>query len=52
MERVRKAVTKCIREAIRRIGKQHPALGRHLQNAIHTGYCCWYSSERPITWTS
>jgi hypothetical protein len=52
MERVRKAVTNRIREAIQRIVKQHPDLGHHLQNAIHTGHYCWYSSERPLTWSS
>lgn len=52
IERLRKAVTNRIRDAIQRIGKQHPDLGRHLRNAIHTGYCCWYSPERPVTWGS
>jgi hypothetical protein len=52
MERVRKAVTNRIHGAIQRIGKQHPDLGRHLENAIHTGYFCWYSPERPVTWSS
>jgi hypothetical protein len=49
IERVRKAVTHRIREAIQRIDKQHPDLGHHLQNAIHTGYYCGYSPERPVT---
>jgi hypothetical protein len=52
MERVRKAVTNRIRVAVQRIGKQHPDLGHHLQNAIHTGYSCWYSPERLVTWSS
>jgi hypothetical protein len=50
-ERVRKAVAKRIHDAIDRIAKQHPDLGRHLQNAIRTGYSCWYSPELPVTWT-
>jgi hypothetical protein len=52
MERVRKAVTKRIHDAIDRIAKQNTYLGRHLRNAIHTGYYCWYSPEIPVTWTS
>jgi hypothetical protein len=51
MERVRKAVTKRVHDAIDRIAKQNPDLGRHLQNAIHTGYFCWYSPERPVMWS-
>jgi hypothetical protein len=51
-ERARKAVTWCIHDAIDRIGKQHPDLGHHLHNAIHTGYSCWYSPERPVTKSS
>jgi len=49
-ERARKAVTKCMREAIDRITKQHFALGRHLANAIHMGFHCCYSPEPPIRW--
>jgi len=52
MERVRKAVTRRIRDAIDRIAKQNPFLGRHLHNAIRTGYSCWYSPELPLTWTA
>jgi pimeloyl-ACP methyl ester carboxylesterase len=52
IERVRKAVTKRIHDAIDRIAKQNPYLGRHLHNAIRTGYFCWYSPEFPVTWTS
>jgi hypothetical protein len=52
MERVRKAVTNRIHEAIGRIAKQNPYLGRHLHNAIRTGFFCWYSPEFPVTWTS
>jgi len=49
-ERVRKAVTKCIREAIDHIAKQHPSLGRHLRNAIQTGFYCSYSPESAVSW--
>jgi hypothetical protein len=52
MERVRKAVTNRIHDAVDRIAKQNPHLGRHLHNAIRTGFSCWYSPELPISWTS
>jgi hypothetical protein len=52
MERVRKAVTNRIREAIERIAKQHPSLGRHLRNGIRTGFSCSYSPDSPVSWTS
>jgi hypothetical protein len=49
-ERIRTAVTNCIRDSIRRIAKQNPALGRHLSNAIRTGLLCWYSPENDDSW--
>jgi hypothetical protein len=52
MERVRKAVTNRIHGALERIAKQHPSLGRHLHNAIRTGFFCLYSPEPPVVWTS
>jgi hypothetical protein len=52
MERVRKAVTNRIHDAIEHIEKLDPALGRHLHNAIRTGFFCWYSPESPVLWTS
>ncbi len=51
-DRARKAVTKCIREAIERITKQNFALGRHLANSIRMGFYCSYSPEPPIRWQS
>jgi hypothetical protein len=51
-DRLRKAVTKCIREAIDRVSKQHPSLGRHLGNAIRMGFYCIYSPEVLIPWQS
>ena len=45
-DRARKAVTSRIRETIDRIGKEHPALARHLENAIRTGTFCSYDPER------
>jgi tetratricopeptide (TPR) repeat protein len=49
-DRVRKAVTKCIREDIARIGRHHESLARHLANAVRTGTFCVYIPERPTVW--
>lgn len=49
-ERIRKAVSNRIRDAQTRIAKEHPALGRHLANAISTGSFCSYAPDRPIRW--
>jgi len=50
IERMRKAVTNCIRDSIVRIAKQNPALGRHLSNAIRTGLFCQYLPENDVSW--
>jgi hypothetical protein len=49
-ERVRKAVTKCIRDAIAKIAEFHDDLGRHLRNAVRTGTFCAYVPEQPVDW--
>ncbi len=49
-ERARSAVTWRIRNTIRRIASAHPALGRHLDNAIRTGTYCTYQPETPVDW--
>lgn len=41
-ERARLLATKCIKAALRRIGAAHPALGRHLEASVRTGYFCAY----------
>jgi hypothetical protein len=38
-------------EAIGRIERAHPALGRHLQASIRTGVFCSYTPERDVHWT-
>lgn len=43
VERARKAVTARIRDAIRRIGRVDPALGRHLEASVSTGVRCTYA---------
>jgi hypothetical protein len=49
-ERVRKVVTNQIRRALGRIRAEHPTLGLHLENALHTGIFCCYTPERPVAW--
>jgi tetratricopeptide (TPR) repeat protein len=49
-ERARKAVTERIRDAIGRLARENPALGRHLKASIRTGTFCSYTPERPVTW--
>jgi hypothetical protein len=49
-ERMRKAVKNRIHDAIDRIAKQNPVLGRHLSNAIRTGLLCRYSPENAVPW--
>ena len=51
-ERVRSAVTKCIKKAIQKIGEAIPSLGWHLAARIKTGYFCSYNPhpDRPIAW--
>ena len=51
VERARKAVGNRIRDAIARIADDHPALARHLRNAIRTGVYCSYAPDRDIRWT-
>jgi tetratricopeptide (TPR) repeat protein len=50
VERLRKAVTARVRDAIRRIDAVHPALARHLSNSIRTGTFCSYRPEQPVVW--
>jgi hypothetical protein len=51
-ERARSAVTKCIKRAVREIGKAIPSLGYQLAASIKTGYFCSYNPdpERPVAW--
>ena len=51
-ERARSAVTKCIKKAVREIGKAIPSLGYHLAARIKTGYFCSYNPhpDRPVAW--
>ena len=49
-ERIRKAVSKAVGEAIAAIQREHPALGQHLANSIQTGTLCRYQPERLVSW--
>lgn len=52
-ERARLSVTKSIKTALRKIGKNHSALGYHLTTSIKTGTFCSYTPDptHPISWT-
>jgi hypothetical protein len=49
-ERARKAVSARIRDAIARVERAHPALGRHLRQAVTTGTFCSYTPDTPTRW--
>ncbi len=51
-ERARKAIYRRVTDALRRIEKSHPALGRHLRHSVHTGFYCSYAPERELRWTT
>jgi hypothetical protein len=38
------------RYRIDRIGKEHPSLARHFENAMRTGTFCSYQPDRPVRW--
>ena len=49
-ERARSAVGWRVRAALRQAAEAHPALGRHLQNAVRTGTWCSYRPETAVSW--
>lgn len=51
-ERARKAVSKCLRDTIRKLIDLHPELGRHLENSVRTGTFCSYRPEHAVEWSS
>ena len=51
-ERARKAIYRRVGDALRRVDKAHPELGRHLRNSIHTGVYCSYAPERDQHWVT
>ena len=50
IEKARSAVTWRIRNAISKIEKAHPSLGKHLSHAINTGTFCYYEPEKQVDW--
>ncbi len=50
IEKARSAVTWRIRNAISKIEKAHPALGKHLAHSINTGTFCSYEPENKVDW--
>jgi hypothetical protein len=50
MDKMRSAVTWRIRNAIQKIEKSHPALGKHFAHSIKTGLFCSYRPEKPVKW--
>lgn len=52
VERARKAVYRRVADALRRVAKAHPELGRHLRNSVHTGVYCSYTPERQHSWVT
>lgn len=51
VERARKTVTRRIKDALGRVEKVHPLLGRHLRASVRTGVFCSYAPERDVVWT-
>jgi pimeloyl-ACP methyl ester carboxylesterase len=51
-ERARLTVTKRIKDAVTRVGRQHSALGEHLAQTVRTGFLCAYTPgpELPGRW--
>jgi hypothetical protein len=47
-ERARQSVTKAIRDALRRIRAEDPALGDHLDRAVRTGLYCAYDPDPAV----
>jgi pimeloyl-ACP methyl ester carboxylesterase len=51
VERARKAISRRLRDAMSRIARAHPLLGRHLDASIRTGVFCSYEPERDTAWS-
>lgn len=49
-EKARKAVGRNIRDALRKIEKEHPGLWRHLNRTLRTGGNCSYQPESEMSW--
>ncbi|MFJ8916467.1 ATP-binding protein [Amycolatopsis sp. NPDC102389] len=49
-ERARKTVTARIRDTLRKLDEQHPALAAHLRASVTTGSSCRYAPEDKVPW--
>ncbi|MFE5570729.1 ATP-binding protein [Amycolatopsis japonica] len=49
-ERARKTVTARIRDTLRKLDEQHPALAAHLRASVTTGSSCRYAPEDKFPW--
>ncbi|OXM49446.1 ATP-binding protein [Amycolatopsis alba] len=49
-ERARKTVTARIRDTLRKLDEQHPALATHLRASVTTGSSCRYAPEDKVPW--
>ncbi|MBC3762486.1 hypothetical protein H7K62_12350 [Quadrisphaera sp. RL12-1S] len=43
-------MTRTVRDAIERIGRDCPRLAEHLSSSVATGTWCTYSPSAPVTW--
>ncbi|MFC9255073.1 ATP-binding protein, partial [Amycolatopsis thailandensis] len=49
-ERARKTVTARIRDTLRKLDEQHPALATHLRASVTTGSSCRYAPDDKVPW--
>jgi tetratricopeptide (TPR) repeat protein len=49
-EKMRKAVSNCVRDVLRKLQRQHEPLWRHLYTSVRTGTFCSYQPEHPTSW--
>lgn len=51
VDKIRSAVTLRIKSCIKKISKEHAALGKHLSVSVKTGTFCSYQPEEKLRWT-
>jgi len=51
-DKIRKSVSKCIRETLDKIEQEHPTLWNHFTGSISTGMCCSYKPRPSIVWST
>ena len=51
VERIRKTVSRRIRQSAERIARHHPPLGEHLRRSLQTGTFCTYRPREAGAWT-